>query len=464
MMRRFRYSVFGLGKLGASIAAAIASRGHDVVGVDVNPATVEMLNAGRSPVDETGVQELLAHNRERLHATTHPTEAIRSSDVTFVVVPTPSDERGAFRLDLVADALASIGNALAGKRSYHLVVITSTVLPGSTRQRLLPVLEQASGKRCGPDIGLCYSPEFVALGNVIHDFLHPDFILIGDADPQAGALLEECYRSLLPCMPPCRRMSTENAELAKLSVNAFVTTKIAFANMLADLCSQIGGGDVDAVCDAIGLDPRIGRRCLTGGLGFGGPCFPRDNAALSFFADRLGVPAPLADATRAANEQWAQRILARLADKAKPGSTVAVLGLAYKTRTSIVEQSHGLLLAQELGRLGVQVVAHDTHVRASGCGPLDGDIWLARTPQECVASADTVVVALPDPHFGSLQPSDFGRRPVTIVDCWRQLTSLSGRADIEYVGLGLGHDGESTEWHWLPPAQLDGARSSREAT
>src|ERR1043166_2549774 len=278
------FSVVGLGKLGASMAAGIASRAHQVIGVDVSPHVVKAVNEGRAPVQETGLEDLIRANRERIRATEDHQEAILNSELTFAIVPTPSDERGAFSLQYAAFAFREIGRALGKKKGYHTVVLTSTVLPGASRHGLIPILEKFSGKKCGTDFGFCYSPEFIALGTVIRDFLNPDFLLIGESDERAGAHLEECYRDIIPNGAPAARMSLENAELAKISVNAFVTIKITFANMLADICSRVPGGNVDVVSNAIGLDSRIGRKYLTGALGCGGPGFPRDNVALAFLA------------------------------------------------------------------------------------------------------------------------------------------------------------------------------------
>lgn len=297
MKTKTTYSVIGLGKLGASMAAAIASRGFDVIGVDINQQAVDLLNAGHAPVQETNLEELVAANKMRLRATMSHSEAILHSDVSFVIVPTPSDERGAFSLQYAKWAFQAIGRALAEKSSYHNIILTSTVLPGSTRHGLLPILEEESGKVCGKDFGLCYSPEFIALGSIIHDFLNPDFTLVGEFDERAGSNLEACYAEIMENNAPCKRMSMENAELAKVSLNAFITTKITFANMLADLCERIPGGDVDIVTDALGSDERIGHKYLKGALGYGGPCFPRDNVALGFIARALGSKANLAETT-----------------------------------------------------------------------------------------------------------------------------------------------------------------------
>jgi UDPglucose 6-dehydrogenase len=440
---RTTYSVVGLGKLGASMLAAIASRGFHVIGVDINQQVVELVNAGRAPVGETGLAEAMTANRARIRATMSHRDAVLHSDLTFVIVPTPSDERGAFSLQYAAWAFGEIGRALAEKTGYHNVVLTSTVLPGATRHGLLPVLERESGKRCGRDFGLCYGPEFIALGSVIRDFLHPDFTLIGEHDERAGGHLEACYGELLPDHPPCRRMSLENAELTKIAVNTFVTTKISFANMLADLCERLPGGDVDVVTDALGLDRRIGRRYLTGALGYGGPCFPRDNRALSFLARALGTRAPLAEATDGMNRALAERVVEGLRPIVRRGMTVAVLGLAYKPFSAVVEESQGIFLARALSQAGARVVGHDPLANNAARNELHGQAVILDSVADCLRQADVVLIANPDPAFRALTAADFdhGRADVTVVDFWRIVDgALAGRPGIRYIAAGRGAD------------------------
>jgi len=440
---QLRYSVVGLGKLGASMAAAIASRGFDVVGMDVNPRAIELVNAGRAPVLEPGLDALIFRHRSHLRATESAREAVLESDVTFVVVPTPSDECGAFSVEYAAQAFAEIGRALADKEGYHVVVLTSTVLPGATRHVLAPILERTSGKKCGDDVGVCYSPEFVAFGSVVSDFLNPDFILIGEHDDRAGGLLDTCYAEITENGAPCGRMSLENAELAKIALNAFVTTKIAFANTLADLCEQIPGGDVDAVADALGLDRRIGRDYLTGGLGYGGPYFPRDNAAFGFFAAQLGVPADLSAATDQLNRARVGKIVARVLSAVPRCTKAAVLGLAYKPGSNVLEGSQGVEIARRLADAGVQVVAFDPLVYESSPAQLDGKVEIADSIWECLAGAEVVIVATPDPEFATLSHADFEHdgRTVTVVDCWRTLDPrLADDPAIDHVRVGLGRD------------------------
>ena len=432
-----RYSVVGLGKLGASMAAAIASRGFPVFGVDVDERTVALFNDGQAPVQETNLAELIADNRDRLRSSTSLYDAVATSDVTFVVVPTPSDENGAFSIEYAAAAFGELGRALAGKEEYHLIVLTSTVLPGSTRYGLLPILESESGKRCGADFGLCYSPEFIALGSVIHDFLNPDFLLIGESDERAGSRLERCYAEIIENGAPSRRMSFENAELTKIALNAYVTTKITFANMLADLCERIPGGDVDIVSDALGLDKRIGRSYLTGGLGFGGPCFPRDNLALARFAEMVETTADIPLATHAVNEEIASRLVDRLTGVVSRGTRVGVLGLAYKPLSQVVEESQGLAIARELGRRGAQVIGFDPLAARAARAELDGAVAVVDSLEECLA-VDVLVIATPDPAFKCLTMEQLTRNGVdVVVDCWRMLADLLGEQSVvRYYAVG----------------------------
>lgn len=443
MTKPTRYSIAGLGKLGASMAAAIASRGFDVIGVDIHASVIEAVNAGRAPVDETGLASTVEANRARLSATAYHAEAVARSDVTFVVVPTPSDSTGMFSLSYARYAFREIGRGLAEKENYHLVVLTSTVMPGSTRQVLIPELEAASGKRCGRDFGVCYSPEFIALGSILRDFLHPDFTLVGEFDEESGAILEGCYAEIVQNGAPCKRMSLENAELTKLAVNTFVTTKIAYANMLAELCEAIPGGDVDVVSDALGADKRIGRRYLAGGLGFGGPCFPRDNIALSAFGRRVGAATDIALATDAANRVPARRLVEYVCAVAPPEGTVAVLGLAYKPRSHVIERSQGLEAALAIADSGLRVVCYDPLAHEAARNELKDKAVVLDSVNACLRQADIVVIANPDAEFARLTPEDFPLRspPVQVIDCWRLLRpELERSPQVRYRAVGVAGD------------------------
>lgn len=436
-------SVIGLGKLGASMAAAFASRGLNVIGVDVNQSAIDAVNSGKSPVQETNLDETIFANRERIRATLSHEEAVLSSDISFVIVPTPSDDKGSFSLQYAKWAFKEIGKAIGKKKGYHNVVLTSTVLPGSTRQALVPILERESAKTAGRDFGVCYSPEFIALGSIINDFLNPDFTLIGELDERSGSQLEEIYSRVMLNGAPSARMSLENAELTKISVNTFVTTKITFANMLAAICEKIPGGNVDIVTNALGMDTRIGRKYMTGSIGYGGPCFPRDNVALSFIAGKLGVKAELAETTDTMNRAMAETMSRRILSMITKGSTVAVLGLSYKPFSHVTEESQGVAIARHLSMNGVRIVAFDPMSKEMDISDLRSEIVILDSVRECLAQAEAVLITTPDPVFKALTADDYRNEwsEVLVFDFWRILRDeLEGKPHIKYVGAGMSED------------------------
>jgi UDPglucose 6-dehydrogenase len=435
-------SVIGLGKLGGSMLAGMASRGLNVIGVDVNQHAVDAVNAGRAPVQETNLAETIAANKERIRATMSTEEAVLGSDISFVIVPTPSDERGAFTLQYARYAFKSLGQALRKKDGYHVIVLTSTVLPGATRHGLLPILEQESGKKCGPDFGLCYNPEFIALGSVIRDFLNPDFYLLGEFDSRSGDMLEQVHHRVSQNNAPVKRMSLENAELAKIAVNSYVTMKISYANMLAEFCEKLPGGDVDVVSDALGMDKRIGRKYLTGGFGFGGPCFPRDNVALSFMGQQLGVDSRLLKANDDYNRSISKRYVQKLQPHLPKGANVAVLGLAYKPLSHVIEESPGVYLCRALSEAGYRVVGHDNLAAPYAEQALKMSALVTDSLDSALKDAHVVLVATTDKAYTTLSADQIlrGKASVTVIDFWRALKHLSADPRIRYVPIGLGMD------------------------
>jgi UDPglucose 6-dehydrogenase len=365
---------------------------------------------------------------------------VRDADATFLVVPTPSEPDGRFSTRHLLEACAEVGAALRDTAG-HLLVVTSTVMPGTTGGELRAALEQASGRRCGDGFGLCYSPEFVALGSVIRDLLEPDFVLIGESDRAAGDRLASVYARLCANGPPIRRMSFVNAELTKLALNGFVTTKISYANTLAELCERVAGADVDVVSGALGLDRRIGAAYLRGGPAYGGPCFPRDNQALAALARDLGLPPLLPEATDAANRRQVERLLDLvLGLRADSREAVAIVGLAYKPGTDVVVEAPGLLLARALLDRGVPVRVFDPVALDSARRALAGRGEYAGSLADCCRAAGVIAVLLPSLDTSDLVAALRGpaaARPI-VVDCWRALDPAKLAGAARYVALGRG--------------------------
>ena len=422
------------------MAAVMAHKGHTVIGLDVNSSFVNAVNEGRGPVKEPGLDQMIRENRTRLSATTDYEEAIAGSEATFIIVPTPSGPDGGFSLRYVLAVAESIGSALRRKRDYHLVVLASTVMPGSVDRELKPALERASGKKCGQEFGLCYNPEFIALGSVIHDLLNPDMILIGESDRRAGEILERYYQGMCDSKPRINRMNFVNAELTKLSVNTFVTTKISYANMLAQVCETLPGADADVVTAAIGCDTRIGRKYLKGALGYGGPCFPRDNKAFAALARANGTPALLAEATDELNRNQVPRLSELILANLKTGGTVGILGLSYKPDTEVIEEAQGMGLAKHLLAAGVRLIVHDPAAMENARTQLAERVTFARSARDCVQQADVLVITTPWPEYRKISPADFkssSGKP-TVLDCWRMLPRQEFERVANYLTLGLG--------------------------
>jgi len=439
-------SLFGLGKLGAVIAGCYASRGFQVIGVDVSESAVGSCKRSVPPVQEPGIEELYRSAGTRLTATSNGTAAVFGTETTFIIVPTPSDRDGDFSLKYVLETCAVIGQALRKKTRYHLVVLKSTVSPGSCDSYVIPALETHSGKRCGVDFGFCYSPEFIALGSVIHNIFNPDLTLVGESDTRAGDSLLEMYGRLLAKEAPTARMNVVNAELTKLAVNTYVTMKISFANLMAQLCERLPGGDVDAVTAALGRDSRIGSKYIKGGLGYGGPCFPRDNAAMLSVARRLGVSFPLAEATDKANREIPARIADLVASKAPARGRVGVLGLSYKPDTPVIEESQAIMITQILLQRGLAVQAYDPSAMEPARQLFGERIQFMDSAQACIDGADIVLIATPWKQFKALH---YGLGGATVIDCWGL---LEGTAKIHPSVIRIGIN-NSREFPTTPARQ-----------
>lgn len=433
-------AVFGLGKLGACIASALAGRGFQVTGIDVDRSKTEALAKGVAPVEEPGLQKAIRRAASRLKATNDPREAVRHADASFFIPPTPSLPDGSFSNEYLLRAIESSAKAVheLGK-PFHLFVVNSTVTPGTFDRVLRPLLEKILHGECGKRFGLCYNPEFIALGDVLRGLLEPDFVLIGQSDEASGAALERVYKRFCMKRASIERMSNVNAELAKISLNCAVTTKISFVNQLSAVCAEIPGADPRVILQAIGKDRRIGAEYLKPGLGFGGPCFPRDNRLFQYIARTVGVEATLAQATDKINENVNQRLLNTVLANSTDGQAVGVLGLAYKPFTSVVDCSPGIWLCQRLAEHNRRVFAHDYLAGAGAASLLPAArVQVCHDPRELAQNGcQTLVITCPWPGYREIfasAKSPLLRPESVIVDPWNLLQRLAPRLKgVRYV-------------------------------
>ncbi len=433
-------SLVGLGKLGLCLAACLAEKGFPVIGVDIEERVVNQVNAGVAPWYEPGLDQLLArHGGKTLRATTQHREAIAQSDVTFVLVATPSNPDGSFSNRFIEAALRSLASALAeSDKPHHLFIISSTVMPGSTSEVFIPLLEQYSGRKLNDGFSVCFDPDFVALGNVIKGFLRPDLVIIGESSAQAGARVEAIHRQMCENEPAISRMSIISAEIAKVCLNAYITTKISFANSVANLCERVPDADVDAITRAIGADRRISPYYFQGGLSFGGTCFPRDTRAYMTMAARYGVQADIIHAVDQVNkyqdQHLAEVVLRELAKV--DNKTVGVLGLAFTANTPVVTESPAIKLIAELIRHDVHVVAYDPLAIDNARTVFGSAVEYVHTAESCLAQAGLAVVTLRNAELKQVIEGFAPREPLTVIDCWRLIDRQGLNDKIRLVALG----------------------------
>jgi len=358
-----RISIFGLGYVGCVSAACLAQDGHHVIGVDVNSTKVATLNAGQSPIIEPELASLIAQgvSSGNLRAMSDAHVAVKESDVSFICVGTPSSEAGALDLQFVARVCAQIGGALRPNRTRHTIVVRSTMLPGSTGQVAVPILEQSSGKRAGIDFGLCFNPEFLREGSAIRDFHNPPRIVIGEFDRESGDVVQRIYANL---SAPIVRTGLREAEMVKYADNAFHGLKVAFANEIGNLCKALGV-DGQKAMEIFVLDTKLNLSpaYLRPGYAFGGSCLPKDLRALVHMASRSDVETPLLRAILESNENQKRRGMDMI--RRTGCKKIGMLGLSFKRGTDDLRESPAVELAETLLGKGYDVAIYDPDVSVS---------------------------------------------------------------------------------------------------
>ncbi len=434
-----KVSVAGIGKLGCCFAACAASRGFETLGVDINDYVVNSINDGISPIVEPGLQELITKVGKKLSATKNHKEAIEKTDITFIMVATPSDPDGNFSNEYVEKALIFLAKSLRkSKKKYHLFVISSTLMPTSMRERIIPLIVENSGRKLGEDFGICYNPDLVALGSVINDFLNPDMVIIGESDKYAGDILTEYYTKFCKNNPPICRMPIIDAELAKMSLNAYITMKITFANSLANICEKIPGANVDNVTKTIGRDKRIAPYYLRGGLSFGGMCFPRDTRAFNAFGNKIGYDTKLIKAVDEVNA-YQDRHLADLVLKQvteRKEKKVSILGLAFKPDTPVIVESPAIKLIDNLLEHKIKIVVYDPLAVENARASYGENIIYASSVKECVAQSEVCAITTASKEFMSIDESYIVHNPTTIIDCWRIIDPSKLGGKVKYTAVG----------------------------
>jgi GDP-mannose 6-dehydrogenase len=405
-----RISVFGLGYVGTVSAACLTADGHAVVGVDVNADKAAAINAGTSPIVEPGVDRLIAegHRQGLLRATSSAEDAIQASDVSLVCVGTPSHLNGSLDLRYVQRVCTEIGAALRGKTSPHLVVMRSTMLPGTTETLAIPALEESSGSAVGQRWSVCYNPEFLREGSSVHDFYHPPKIVIGEASPASGDPVAKIYERL---QAPLIRTSLRAAEMVKYADNAFHALKITFANEIGNICKRMGI-DSHEVMSIFCQDTRLNLSpaYLRPGFAFGGSCLPKDLRALTYQAKLLDLESPVINAVLRSNHSHFVVAVQRITNLNK--KRIGFLGMSFKADTDDLRESPLVEMIETLLGKGYSIRVYDKNVsvaRLVGANKrfMDEHVphlasLLVDTPEELVDHAEVLVIGHASPEIPAL--------------------------------------------------------------
>lgn len=402
-----KISIFGLGYVGAVSAGCLARAGHEVIGVDPAETKVDLINRGRTPIIEQDIGELIrdAAGAGRLRATTDVAEGVRASEISLICVGTPSLLNGGLDLSYVRRVCEQIGAELRRKSGFHVIVARSTMLPGSMRSVVIPVLEEFSRKRAGADFGVCINPEFLREGTAVHDFYHPPKTVIGEIDKPSGDVLLELYRDI---DAPLVRTDVETAEMVKYTDNAWHALKVGFANEIGNICKAL---DIDGhnVMDIFCRDTKLNLSSsyLKPGFAFGGSCLPKDVRALLYKSRTLDLDLPILSAILPSNQRQVERGLQMIMQSGK--SKVGVLGFSFKAGTDDLRESPMVEVIERLLGKGYDLKLYDRNVKLAGLVGANRDYILNRIPHisrlmvesqdEVIDFADTVVVGTGDREF-----------------------------------------------------------------
>ncbi len=435
-----KISVFGLGYVGSVSTGCFAALGHDIIGTDINPIKLAKIEAGQSPVIEKNLGELINEGvvAGRIHTTSDATKAVLATDVSLICVGTPSTANGNLDLSYVERVSANIGRALAQKDAYHVVIVRSTMLPGSITQHVIPTLEQTSGLKSGIDFGVVFNPEFLREGNAVQDFFHPPFTLIGYQDDRAaktaGALYEKIDAPLL-------QVSLPVAEMVKYANNAFHALKVTFANEIGNIC-KLQNIDSHQVMDIFCMDDQLNLSSyyLKPGFAFGGSCLPKDLRALLYRAHHLDLDVPVLEAILPSNALQIERGFELIKQTGR--KKIGLLGFSFKTGTDDLRESPLVELIERLIGKGYEVMIYDKNVSLSRLHGANRVYIETEIPhittlmkdsiEEVISSSDVIVIGNKSPEY--LQTLELARNDQVIIELVRITDDLNGLDD-RYEGI-----------------------------
>jgi len=443
---KFSIGFIGLGYVGLTSAICFASKGYEVYGYDVDKEKINLINNGILPIYEKDLDIYFEKVKNKnFIVTSDILDTIKNSNIIFITVGTPSNPDGSLNTKYIEDASKSIAISLKKIKEYKLIVVKSTVLPTTTENIVLKILEKESGLKCFEEFGLCVNPEFLREGEAVYDTFNPDRIIIGEEKKEDGDILINFYKDFYKeNLPPILRTNFVNAELIKYVNNSFLAMKISFINMIANLCQKIKGADVEVVAKGIGLDKRIGSLFLKAGLGWGGSCFPKDLLAFNYFGKKLNVDFSLIEDTISINEKQPLKAIEICKEVLKDlkGKTISLLGLSFKPNTDDIRNAVSLKIINELIKEEAFIKVYDPKAMDNIKKIYQDRLYYSKNIYDCIYNSDCVIIITEWDEFKKLTYKDFIKymRFPFIIDGRRLYNPKDFSDKLIYKAIGLNID------------------------
>ena len=435
-----KIGIIGLGFVGLSLTSVLASKGFDVVGIDVDKEKCRKISNGISPFFEPELEKTLKKGlKNKLHIESD-ISAVLDCDLIFVTVGTPQNKTGGIELSIIKKAMTSLGKNIRNSKKEHIILIKSTVVPGTIKDVILPILENNSKKKAGKDFGLISNPEFLQESTAIRDTEFPHAVVLGGYKTKFMKDVEKFFIKLHP-KTPIIITNHQTAEMIKYANNSFLATKISFINQLSNICQKIPGSNIDDIAKTIGLDPRIGGLFLNAGPGYGGSCLPKDMKALINFAKITGVKPTLLNAVEDVNVKQLEEIIS-IAKKKLGGlesKKITILGTSFKPNTDDIRDSIAIELIKKFLKRRVKVTVHDPRAIENTKNMFKNKINYAKSIPDAILGSQCIIIMTQWKQYEKLTNKDFKQmKKKMIIDCRRMLSEK--QLDVDYYAIGLGKE------------------------
>ena len=435
-----KIAIIGLGFVGLSLTSVLASKGFNVVGIDVDKEKCRNISNGVLPFFEPDLEKTLKKGLKNKLQIENDVSVVQDCDLIFVTVGTPQNKTGAIDLSIIKKAMKSLGKSIRKTKKQHIILVKSTVVPGTMKDVILPILENNSKKKAGKDFGLISNPEFLQESTAIRDTEFPHAVVLGGYKTKFMKNIEKFFTKLHP-KTPIIITNHQTAEMIKYANNSFLATKISFINQLSSICQKIPGANIDDIAKTIGLDPRIGKLFLNAGPGYGGSCLPKDMKALIKFAEITGVKPTLLNAVEDVNTKQLEEVISIAKKKLGilESKKITILGTSFKPNTDDIRDSIAIELIKKFLKRKVKVTVHDPRAIDNTKNEFKKKIDYAKSISDAILGSQCVIIMTQWKQYEKLTNNDFKQmKKKLIIDCRRMLAEK--QLDVDYYAIGLGKE------------------------